>query len=217
MANPKLAPDMLDHGVEVAGVLSLGTGYLITNDRSINTIQQLVGKRLAIFDNDNAGQTVIEKVGAIPVTVTLSTIGPLFNSGKLDIIYLPAMAFKPFDISKGIGIKGGVIRFPVVAVTYDMFIHPDKFPEGYGQKSRNWFASNIDRQMANVDKIEKSIDSKYWMDIPPASAQAYFQVLHESRISLTKAGIYDKKMMSILKKIRCRNEPNNPECSKNDE
>lgn len=27
MANPKLAPQMVDNGVEVAGVISLGTGY----------------------------------------------------------------------------------------------------------------------------------------------------------------------------------------------
>lgn len=217
MANPKLAPDMLDNGIEVAGVLALGTGYLMTNDRNINTIQELVGKRLAIFENDKAGKTIIEKVGAIPVSVTLATIGPKFTSGQVDIIYLPAMAFKPFDIAKGLGTKGAVVRFPIVTVTYDVIIHPDKFPEGYGQKSRTWFAANLDRQMANVDKIERSIDSRFWMEIPAPSALAYFQVLRESRISLAKAGIYDKKMMGILKKIRCRNEPNNPECSKTDE
>lgn len=217
MANPKLAPDMVDNGVEVAGVSSLGGGYLIVNDRNINSLQKIIGKRLAIFDNDKAGKTIIEKVGAIPVTVTLSTIGPLFNSGKIDIIYLPAMAFKPLDINKGIGTKGAVIRFPLVAVTYDVLIHPDKFPEGYGQKSRTWFAQTLDRQMANVNKIEKGIDERYWEDIPPVPAQGYFQILREARISLVKQGIYDKKMMGILKKIRCRNEPNNPECSKTDE
>ncbi len=159
----------------------------------------------------------MDRVGATPVLVTLQTVGPKFNSGQIDIIYLPAMAFKPLDIAKGLGTQGAVLRFPIVAVTYDVLIHPDKFPDGYGQKSRTWFAGNLDCQMANVAKIEKSIDPRYWEDIPPAAAQAYFQVLRESRISLAKQGIYDKKMMGILKKIRCRNKPANTECSKNDE
>lgn len=217
MANPKLASAMVDNDVEVAGVLTLGTGYLITNDRNIKTIQQLVGKRLAVFDYDKAGQAVVEKIGARPVLVTLTTVGPMFNSGKLDVIYLPAMAFKPLDIAKGIGTKGAIVRFPVVAVTYDVLIHPEKFPDGYGQKSRTWFAKNLDRQMANVNKIERSIDARYWEDIPATTAQAYFQVLRESRISLAKDGIYDKKMMRILKKIRCQQDPSNSECSKTDE
>ncbi|GAC1373167.1 MAG: putative multidrug efflux protein AdeT1 [Aquirhabdus sp.] len=215
MANPKLAPLMVDNGVEVAGVLAIGPGYLMTNDRNINTIQKIVGQRLAIFDYDVAGQTIVEKVGATPVLVTLGTVGPKFNSGQIDIIYLPAIAFKPFDIAKGIGTKGGVIRFPIVAATYDVLIHPEKFPDGYGQKSRTWFAGNINRQMALVDKIEKSIDNKYWIDIPPVTIQAYNQVMREIRISLAKSDIYDKRMMRILKKVRCQQEPDNVECSKN--
>ncbi len=217
MASPRLAPDMVDHDVEVAGVLTLGTGYLIVNDRNINNIQKLVGKRLADFDYDKAGLAVIERIGAIPVPVTFATVGPMFNSGKLDVIYLPALAFKPLDIAKGIGTKGGVIRFPIVAVTYDLLTHPDKFPDGYGQKSRTWFAGTLDRQMANADKNERSIDSQYWVDPPPTAVPGYFQILRESRISLAKEGIYDKKMLGILKRIRCRQEPSNSECSKTDE
>lgn len=217
MANPKLAPLMVDNGVEVAGVLAIGMGYLMVNDRNINTIQEIVGQRLAIFDYDIAGQTIIEKVGATPVLVTLGNIGPKFNSGQVDIIYLPAIAFKPFDIAKGLGTKGGVIRFPIVSATYDVLIHPEKFSEGYGQKSRTWFASHLNRQMANVDKIERSIDTKYWIDVPPITTQAYNQVMREIRISLAKSGIYDKRMMRILKKVRCQQEPSNTECLRNDE
>ena len=217
MANPKLASAMVVNDVEVAGVLTLGAGYLIMNDRNIKTIQQLVGKRLAIFDYDKAGQAVVDKIGAIPVPVTFATVGPMFIGGKLDVIYLPALAFKPLDIAKGLGTKGGILRFPVVAVTYDILIHTDKFSEGYGQKSRSWFAGNLNRQIANSEKSEKGIDSRYWIELPSGTAQGYLQLLREARITLAKEGVYDKKMLGILKKIRCRQDPTNAECSKNDE
>jgi len=217
MANPKLAPDMISNGTEIAGVIGLGSGYIMVNDRRLNNLQQVIGKKMAIFDNDKAGQTILEKIGAIPVTVTLSTVGVKFNSGEIDIIYLPAMAFKPLDISKGMGTKGGVIRYPVVTLTYDVLIRPEKFPDGYGQKSRNWFMGNLSRQMANVDRIEKSIDARYWIDIPANDAKGYTQILHASRVSLARSGIYDKKMTGILKKVRCHQDTSNPECTLTDE
>jgi hypothetical protein len=217
MANPKLASSMIDNGVEVAGVLSVGMGYVIVNDRKINNLQLAIGKRMAIFDYDKAGQAVIEKVGAIPVPVTLSTIGPKFNNGDMDIIYLPAIAFKPLDIAKGLGATGAVMRFPVVSVTYDVLLNADKFPEGYGQKSRNWFVSNLNKQMAAVDKIERSIEPRYWADIPPNDAKGYTNLLRAARISLTRSGTYDKRMMGILKKVRCSQEPSNSECTMTDE
>ena len=217
MGNPKLAPDMISNGNEIAGVIGLGSGYIMVNDRRLNNLQQVIGKKMAIFENDRAGQTILEKIGAIPVSVTLGTVGVKFNSGEIDIIYLPAMAFKPLDISKGMGSKGGVIRYPVVTLTYDILIRPEKFPDGYGQKSRTWFMDNLNRQMANIDKIERSIEPRYWVDIPASDAKGYTQILRASRISLTRAGIYDKKMTGILKKIRCRQDPSNAECSLTDE
>ena len=38
-------------------------------------------------------------------------------------------------------------------------------------------------------------------------------MMRESRIALTKQGIYDKSMMSVLKKARCSVDKSNFECS----
>ena len=37
--------------------------------------------------------------------------------------------------------------------------------------------------------------------------------MREIRISMTKEGFYDPKMMRLLKKIRCELNPTNYECS----
>jgi hypothetical protein len=41
--------------------------------------------------------------------------------------------------------------------------------------------------------------------------------LRQTRIQLTKDGVYDVTMMKVLKKIRCKIDANAPECSNNDE
>ncbi len=43
------------------------------------------------------------------------------------------------------------------------------------------------------------------------------KMMREARIQLTKAGIYDPKMMNFLKKVRCKENPSNFECALNDE
>jgi hypothetical protein len=41
--------------------------------------------------------------------------------------------------------------------------------------------------------------------------------MREARISMTKEGFYDPKMMALLKKIRCKFEPTMAECSSKEE
>ena len=217
MASPKLAPEMLQNGYEVAGITTLGSAYIFVNDRTINTLAKAAGKRFGVLDYDKAQAKIVQKVGAQPASVDLLTIGGKFNNGQVDMIGLPAMAFKPLELYKGLGTKGAIVRFPVVQVSGDIVIRPGKFPAGFGQKSRDWVAAQIGHEMETINKIEKSIDAKYWMDIPPADKLGYVKLMREARIDMTKEGIYNKKMMTLLKKVRCQGDPSSFECALNDE
>ncbi len=217
MANPKLAADMVTSGYEIAGVTALGSAYAIVSDRANNSLIRIMGKRFGVLDYDKAQDLIVQKVGAIPVVVGLETVGQKFNSGQVDAIELPLVAFKPLELSKGIGNKGGIIRYAVAYVTGDVVIHPAKFPDGYGQKSRTWVADQVERQMGNVARIEKSIDPKYWIEIPESDRMGYIKLMREARISLTRSGVYNQKMTGLLKKIRCQLQPGNFECGLKDE
>lgn len=217
MANPRLAADMIDRDTEVVGVSTLGSAYVLVNDRSINTLLHLAGRRFGVLSYDKAIGVIVDKVGGESVPVELKEIGPMFNAGKIEVIFIPLIAFKPLELHKGMGVKGAIARFPVAATTYDVLIHQDKFPDGYGQKSRTWFARQLDRQMSTVSKIEKSIDPRYWMEISPNVTPGYLRIMREARLSLTRDGVYNKKMMGILKKVRCRQDPKNYECPLTDE
>jgi len=217
MANPKLAPDMVTPGFEVAGVAALGSAYVIVNDRNINALIRIMGKRFGVLDYDKAQELIVDKIGAKPVVVNLSTIGSKFNSGQVDAVELPLVAFKPLELNKGIGNKGAIARYKVAYVTADVVIHPDRFPVGFGPKSRTWMADQVDRQMNNVAKVEKSIDTKYWMDLPPAEVAGYIRLMREARLGLVRNGVYNRKMTSILKKVRCTVNPGNFDCALNEE
>jgi hypothetical protein len=68
-----------------------------------------------------------------------------------------------------------------------------------------------------IQKGEADIPAKYWIDLTPADKEKYTNLMRDARISMTKEGYYDPKMMSLLKKIRCKSAPSNVECALKDE
>ncbi len=213
VANPKLAPDMVYKGYEIAGVTSYGPAYIMIRDRKINSLLKAQGIKFGVYDYDKAEAMMVEKIGAQPVASDIMNIGGKFNNGQVDAIGMPAMGFKPLELAKGLGTKGAIFRFPLVHVTYNILIHQNKFPDGYGQKSRTWVVGLIGRTFDTTNKIEKSIDPKYWEELSANDKLGYTKLMREARISLTKQGFYDAKMLALLKKVRCALDPSSFECS----
>ncbi len=213
LAEPKLAKYMISNDFEVAGISPMGAAYLFVNDRSINNVAKLSGKKIAVLDYDKAQAKMVQKVGAQPVASDIITFAGKFNNGSVDIVAAPAAAFKPLELYKGLGTKGAIVKFPLAQLTIQVVIRSDKFPAGFGQKSREYVASRFDHSLAIIQRAEATIDPKYWLDLPQADKDKYMILLRDSRISLTHDGIYDAKCMSLLKHVRCHDNPANSECS----
>jgi hypothetical protein len=217
MANPKLASEMVSGNTEVVGVSAVGGGFPMVTDRAMKNLAKMAGKTFGALDFDAAQTVFADKMGCIVVPVTVATIASKFNSGQAQIVALPIYAFKALDLAKGMGTKGGIARFQAAYITNQIIIHQAKFPDGYGQKSRTWIAKQQDNQLRAVKRTENSVPEKYWIDLPPSDILGYEKLFRQVRLDLTKDGVYDKRMMSILKKIRCLHDPSSFECPMHDE
>jgi hypothetical protein len=131
----------------------------------------------------------------------------------VDVIAAPATAYRPLELYRGLGDKGGIPDFLVAQVFLQVVLRKEKFPEGFGQKSRTYILDQFDRVLTTVQRYEKDIDTKYWLHIPDADRPRYVELMRQARIKLTKDNIYDKRMMSLLKRVRCQIEPANAECA----
>lgn len=215
LAKPAAGKLMVSGNYEVAGIAPMGAAYLFVNDRSINNVGKLSGKKIAVMDYDKAQAKMVQKVGAQPVASDVMNFAGKFNNGSVDIVGAPAAAFKPLELFKGLGSKGAIAQFPLVQITLQLYIRQDKFPEGFGQKSREYMFGQFEHALTLVNKAEKEIDKRYWMQIPEGDKEKYTIMIRESRIALTNDGIYDKKMMKVLKQVRCQITPADAECAQN--
>jgi len=212
LASPTFAKYMTNSKYEVAGVIPVGDAFLMVNDRSINTVAKAAGKKIAVLDYDEAQKIMVQQIGAQAVSADVTNFG-----SQVDIIGAPAAVFKPLELHKGLGTKGAIVNYPILQVTGNLIIRPDKFPAGYGQKSREWVKTQLPRAFGILGKMKADIPQKYWMNIPAADKPGYQKLMRESRIDLTRRGVYDRRMMKLLWQFRCKEDRSNFECSLQDE
>lgn len=211
-SSPGAAKLMVEGNYEVGGIFPLGAAYPIVRDRAMNSVEALSGKKIAAFDYDKAQGTMIQRIGAQPVSVDVTNIGPRFNNGFVDMVTLPAVAYKPLELHKGIGTKGAIGRFPLMIPTVQMVINRSKFPEGFGEKSRNFWLSQFDRAMGLIANAEKGIPAATWDELPPENVPKYVLMLREARIEIGKQGMYNKQALNIVKRARCSVNAADSEC-----
>lgn len=198
---------------EVAGIVQIGLAYLFVRDKNLNSIEKIQGKKFAVLHYDDAQRIMVDSIGAQPVASEISDFVKKFNNSQADIIAAPAYAYKPLEIAKGVGSNGAMFTLPVVNVTGDLIIRNDKFPLGFGIKSREWFVQQLPRNFAMIKRLETDIPAKIKVNFSKEDQLKYQKILRDGRIRLTKQGIYDVTMMSVLKRARCTVERTNFECT----
>lgn len=217
MASPKLESRMKSGPYEVAGVFALGAGYVFVNDRKIDQLAKAAGKKVAVLEWDKSQTELVRLVGAEPVQSSIADMAPKFNNGVVDILVAPALLYSPFELWKGMAKKGAVADFPIIQLTGQAVIRTDKFPAGFGAKSRAYAYSQLAHNLDVIKKQEAKIDPKFWMRIAPKDKAGYANVMREARLKLADDGFYDREMLALLKHVRCAASPKDAECSMKDE
>lgn len=214
-ASPAAAKLLVDStgNYEFGGLMVAGAAYPMVNDRRLNTVEALAGKRIAAFDHDKAQAAMIQRIGAQPVSADITNFATKFNNGVVDMIGAPALAYNPLELYRGLGKNGAVVRFPMLTITYQVVFNRNRLPAGFGQASRDYWLQHYDGTMVFIYNAEKNIPASMWVDLTPENALKYTLMLREARIEITEKGLYNRRGLRILKKIRCSIVPSDSECS----
>lgn len=207
----RLTATMNGEKFEVAGIIQVGLAYIFVRDKRIDTIEKAKGKKFAYLHYDQAQKTIVESIDLVAVPSDISDFVKKFNTGQVDVIAAPAYAYKPLEISKGLS-NGALFNFPVVNITGDLIVRPEKFPVGFGAQSRKWFVNKLPSNFAMVQRLEAGMNAKK-ITLSNEDKVRYQKMLRDGRMNLTKQGVYDASMMNVLKRARCTVERTNFECS----
>ncbi len=215
LARPDAAALMRQGDYEIGGILPLGAAYLFLRDRRIDSVAKMAGRRLAVLEHDAAQLRMAERIGAQAVSADVTTFAGKFNNGAVDVIAAPGIAYMPLELYKGVGTQGVVVKLPVAQLTLQLVMRRAAFPEDFGQQARGWFAGRSEDALRLIRQAEDDI--LFFFPVPDGEEGQYREMMREARISLTTEGIYDARMMRLMKKVRCRALPDAAECSDNRE
>lgn len=213
LASPKLAKYMISGPYEVVGVIPIGAGYPFVRDRSLNTLAKAAGKKIAVMDWDDAESMLVEQIGAVPIRANLDNYAKLFNTGKVDILIAPIFLYKPFELSIGLGSRGGIVRRPVIQLTTQMLIRRDRFAADFGQHIREYVALQVDQALGYIHNEENQVESRHWMYATTDQRQQFLELMRDARKQMIAAGIYDQRMINILSRVHCDHTPDDPSCA----
>lgn len=196
---------------EVAGIAPMGAIYIFVRDKTIFK-RGFAGVRMPAFDHDKVQAYLIAKAGAQPVSVDMRNFVTNFNNGNTDVVFAPAVAYQPLEIFRGVGNSGGVSRFPLTFSSLQLVIDRTKFPEGYGQKSRQYWAEQVGTLVSIVRKTENGLPANIWVDYDPEDGVKFVNNQRDTRVELANKGFYDKQGLKFMKKVRCSVYGEPPEC-----
>ncbi|HEY3354908.1 MAG TPA: putative solute-binding protein [Polyangia bacterium] len=206
LAKPAGAKLMKKGDYETVALFPGGKVYLLVRNRNIKSVGDLAGKRIATLDFDVAAKAMVKAVGASMVIADIGTFAGMFNNGGVDACYAPATAFVPLELRKGIGSAGGVVRYPLAQLTMQLLVRSASFPEGFGGKSREWSAKEFKRMLRLVEKADKSIPAKFWIDVPKPDQEKYDLMFRDVRLRLRDQGVLDRAALKLLMRTRCQGE-----------
>lgn len=225
LAGEKAAGLMKSEGYEVLGIMPVGAGYLFVNDRSIDTAGELAGKRMATLEYQQDAIHMVNYVKATVVPSDITNFGGKFNNGMVDACYAPAFAYSALELYKGVGEKGGIIKYPLAQLTIQLIAKDELFDDATAQKSRDLIYGMLDKAMTLIEKNEAAIPADKWVTLNAKDIEGYQEMFRQNRLQLRDgkdsagnkvAQVYDPKMMTLLRKVRCSTTPSAAECTTGD-
>ena len=216
LSRPELEKFMRQGEYEVAAVMPIGNVYTFVRDRKWveeGLQDNFQGKKVSVFEGDSVSYEMVRSMGANPVMVNTTTFAGKFNNGAVDITFSPAVAYEPFELYKGLKPNGGIIRHPLIQLTIQMVIRHAEFPTGFAAKSRQAAFDKMAYAMQYVHLTEKRIPEEHWVEPLLREQGAMNEMMRQSRIKLRDEGIYDGRMLKLMRKIRCKRDPRHFECA----
>lgn len=213
LSSQKASKHMRVGDYEIFGIGPAGAIFMFTRDRNIMLPEDFAGKRMAVLDDIPESSYLSKKHGITPVSSTIFNSFLKFNNGSVDLTAGPAIIYEPFELHKGLDPDGGIYEEPFLYITMQLVGRWDKVPEHIPQKTRDYVMSRYPDFVDFLVKPEATIPEKYWINIPQHLYDHWVEDFRQSRIELAKQGIYDARTLKLMRKVRCKIDPSNAECT----
>lgn len=213
LAHPQTADKMVSGEYVILGIAPAGAAYVFVNDKRINSLAKAAGKKVAVLDYDRTQAEMVARVGATPIASDIVSAPNKFNNGVVDVLAAPLVAYEVLELYKGMEPDGGIVDYPLAQITMQLVGRADRFPNEIAQLVREAFYTGYDRIMTRLGEETAKVPQKWWIPLPDADKLEYEVLMQQARLELREMGYYDKDMLTLQRKIRCKLDEARAECA----
>jgi hypothetical protein len=212
LANPSMGKRLTNDNYTIMGVATIGDSYVFMEDKSVNSLLSMPGKNIAVQYTDLGMIELIKAVGATPVEGDMMESVQTFADKKVPSMISPAIGYLVMGAGQ-MNQDVGAITTPIAQSTMQLIGRTEQFPPELAQILREDFLFKFDNYARRVDKEVALVEDSFWITPQEEDKVKLADVYQGVRIKLRDQGFYDASMLRLARKIRCRFEPTNQECT----
>lgn len=198
----------------IVGVIPIGVNYLFTHEGKKPTLKRTFNGKASIVNSDVSQKALFDAFGMkiIPGKNTAAAAGA-YNLADADVVMAPLVGYNMFNL--GTGLKhGSIIDYPLSQMTLQVVSRVDTIPPEVGQFLREDLFIKLNMMYREVEKNSREVPREKMVKFSPREEQLLDTKIAAIRQQVTEEGGYNKGMMNLQRKIRCKIDKSRQECQK---
>jgi hypothetical protein len=198
----------------IVGVIPIGENYLFTHSVKKPTIKRIFTGKASVVGNDVSQKALFNAfdMKIIQEKNTAAAAGS-YNLSDADVVMSPLVGYNMFNL--GAGLKyGSIVDYPMSQMTLQVVSRIDTIPPEVGQFLREDMFVKLNMMYREVEKNSREVPRETMFKLSPREERILDTKIASIRDEVTMNGGYNKGMMKLQKKIRCKIDKTLQECKK---
>jgi len=198
----------------IVGVIPIGINYLFTHEGRRPTLKRTFKGKAAVVSSDVSQKALFDEFDMTAVQgQNTAAIAGAYNSADADVILAPLVGYNMFDL--GAGLKhGSIVDYPISQMTLQVVSRVDTIPPEVGQFLREDLFIKLNMLYREVDKNTREVPRDKMFKFSPREEKVLDSKIASIRQRVTDEGGYNKSMIKLQYKIRCKIDKAREECKK---
>jgi hypothetical protein len=213
LSSPKAMPKMQDEKYVVIGVIPLGENFLMST-KSNASIASIMSGRASRISNDASQESIFKKfsVPSKEFNILADSIRA-FRQGETDVMLAPKVTYNMFSLGQAMA-KGVILDYPVSQMTLQIVGNIDRIPPEVALILREDLFIKFNYLYREVKKNNRNIPNSVLKQVSQSDQQLLSKTIADIRKENTKSGVYNKSMIKLQDRIRCKLDRSLPLCKR---
>jgi hypothetical protein len=198
----------------IVGVIPVGENYLYTHDEKKPTLKRTFSGQASIVGSDASQKALFDSFGMkiIKEKSTAAAAGA-YNLANADVLMAPLVGYNMFNLGAGLK-SGSIVDYPLSQMTLQIVSRIDTIPPEVGQFLREDMFVRLNMMYRIIEKNSREVPREKMFKFSPREERILDTIIATIRQQVTDDGGYDKGMMKLQRKIRCKIDKAREECQK---